>query len=159
MRILGLDPGLSNFGWAILNLTRQRPRVDASGCWKTEPEFSTRERIEQLKANLWEILELNGLHAVSVESWTFQRSKVGFYSVVPRVVEAVHSVCQMRPIDCLEITTGQAKSAAGLTGKCSKKRVGLWVRNFCDGDYPSTNHARDAVLVAFAAGRRVRRAA
>jgi crossover junction endodeoxyribonuclease RuvC len=145
--VIGLDPGVANCGYSVLDFPGRRPVILACGCWKTEPEFSTDDRIHELMANL----------GVSFEAWTYNRSIGAIYSVVPRVCEAIKHTCAMRPIPCVSVTTTQAKRALGLVGKCSKDRVRRMVLACTDGERPKNEHSVDAVAVAVAGMRELRK--
>jgi crossover junction endodeoxyribonuclease RuvC len=68
--ILGVDPGVSETGWAVLT-SEQTPRLVDSGLIKTHPGPALAERLRYIHFELSRILSLHRPEAVAVEEMFF----------------------------------------------------------------------------------------
>lgn len=156
MRILGIDPGLADCGWALVSTSARKPHCLASGTWQTEPAPDWRARVRgivRLCAGIMRDIDL-----VCVEAYTFQgeRSFSANAMRLPYLIGQLTGMAELRKIPCVEVTTQQAKVAVGLRPRSDKADVKRAIRVLLDGEWPTTTHARDAVAAAIA-GERVYR--
>lgn len=74
--VLGLDPSLTAYGWAVVALEK-RPRVVAAGCVRTKPDTKSRHtyqadldgaRVDELATGLLEVLDAHEVALVASEA-------------------------------------------------------------------------------------------
>src|SRR3546814_15832720 len=56
MRILGIDPGLQNTGWGVIESAGNRLRHVADGVVRSDPALPTAERLRQLFDGLMDVI-------------------------------------------------------------------------------------------------------
>ena len=159
MRVLGIDPGIASCGWALLRLTHgQKPRCEASGTWTTAPaDGDDAKRISGIGTLFSGVAR--GVDLIAIEAWSFQRtrgkerranSKAG--TTVPRVIERLRTIADMRNIPCVEVHQQTAKSALGVRTKDGVKRA---VAVLVDCERPTVGkHAVDAIAAGIAGARK-----
>ena len=57
MRVMGLDPGLRNTGWGVIEAEGNRLRHVANGVVRSDPEKPVAERLLQLQIGIMEIVD------------------------------------------------------------------------------------------------------
>lgn len=67
MRVLGVDPGLQNMGWGVIESRGSHLRHVANGTCKSNPKDSLAQRLLSLHAQLCEVLELHAPDTAAVE--------------------------------------------------------------------------------------------
>jgi crossover junction endodeoxyribonuclease RuvC len=71
-RVLGIDPGVSETGWAVLDSEAPAPaRLSASGLIKTYPGDALPERLKRIHAALAAVLSEHAPESVAVEEMFF----------------------------------------------------------------------------------------
>ncbi|MBI3297517.1 MAG: crossover junction endodeoxyribonuclease RuvC [Elusimicrobia bacterium] len=70
-RVLGIDPGVSETGWAVLEPGDGGPRLVDSGCLKTSPRTPLAERLRIIHQALSAILKDHAPASVAVEEMFF----------------------------------------------------------------------------------------
>ncbi len=76
MRVIGIDPGLRNLGWGVIDMQGSRIRHVANGVCKTPPK-SLAERLLSLHHQLTEILSLYRPDAAAVEQTFVNKDGAG----------------------------------------------------------------------------------
>jgi crossover junction endodeoxyribonuclease RuvC len=71
MRVLGVDPGVSETGWAVLEGEASRPALVASGLIKTYPTSDLPSRLKLIHAELSSVISEHSPEAVAVEEMFF----------------------------------------------------------------------------------------
>jgi Holliday junction resolvasome RuvABC endonuclease subunit len=146
--ILGIDPGLSKCGWALMWPGLLRNRM-LCGSWESDKDASNRERIRDMGERFLRILREYQPKAVAIESYGFQSgrgtSSQGAKTV--NVLERIVTLCDERDIPVIELTPAQVKKLCRVKGKVSSEAFAAAF----DGVPRVTNeHGRDAGLVAWA---------
>ena len=67
--ILGIDPGLANTGWALVERSGSRLLVRDSGTLTTTPRMDHVERLRILFDGVGEIVAAGGVTGAAIESW------------------------------------------------------------------------------------------
>lgn len=71
MRILGVDPGMHETGWAVLDGAAASPRLVASGVIRTQPGVPLPERLKAIHAELAAVLREHAPEACAIEEMFF----------------------------------------------------------------------------------------
>ena len=66
-RLLGLDPGLQNTGWGVIDVTGNRLTHIANGVIRTNGKFAMADRLRQLHEGLQDVLNLYQPDEAAVE--------------------------------------------------------------------------------------------
>jgi len=147
MRVLGLDPGLRQTGWGIIDMTDNRLRHVADGVVRSDASLSLAERLVQLYDGIAAILAAFSPEEAAVEE-TF----------VNKNPESTLKLGQARGIALLvparaglavgEYAPTRIKQAVVGTGRAAKEQVGMMVRTLLPGCLAETPDAADALAVA-----------
>lgn len=71
--VLGLDPGLARFGWAVVE-TLPSPRLVAAGCITTSSDLATPKRLLQLSTQLNKIIKTHRPAQMVLEEIFFSKN-------------------------------------------------------------------------------------
>lgn len=74
MRVLGIDPGLAETGWAVLEAAPGGGRLLASGLVRTEPPAALSERLNRLHEELGRVIEWHRPDAMALEEMFFLKA-------------------------------------------------------------------------------------
>lgn len=75
MKILGIDPGVSETGWAVLDHTAPAgPALLASGVIRTAPPAALSERLRDIHAAVTAVLEAHRPDSVAIEEMFFLKA-------------------------------------------------------------------------------------
>ncbi len=151
--ILGIDPGLANTGWAILD--RRSSIVDdrefeliECGCLRTKITSTSAKRLNMIYEELEELIKKYKVEAVAFESLFFAKNAKSALKVAEAI--GVIKVCGERnKIEVAEFTPLQVKMSLVGYGRAEKEQVEIMVRNFLNlEENIQPSHASDAVAVA-----------
>ncbi len=147
MRILGLDPGLRNTGWGIIDVMGNRLCHVADGVIKSDAALPLAERLVQLH---------DGVNAV-IAQWAPEEAAVE-ETFVNKNPESTLKLGQARGVVLLaparaglpvgEYAAALVKQSVVGTGRAAKEQVGMMVRTLLPGCGAATADAADALAVA-----------
>ncbi|HSV28180.1 MAG TPA: crossover junction endodeoxyribonuclease RuvC [Candidatus Omnitrophota bacterium] len=147
MRVLGLDPGLRNTGWGIIDVIDNRLRHVADGVVKSDDKLSLAERLAQLH---------QGVRAV-IAQWEPEEAAVE-ETFVNKNPESTLKLGQARGVVLLapalmglpvgEYAAALVKQSVVGTGRAQKDQVGMMVRTLLPGCLVKSPDAADALAVA-----------
>ena len=125
--MLGIDPGLSRCGVAVVDGPSQRPTLVRAGVVRTGPEEPTARRLATLHAALCEVIAETRPDAVAVER-VFVRaiSENGVPTAQAAGIALLAGAAS--GLDVTEYTATQVKLAITGTGGADKDQVGFMVR-------------------------------
>jgi crossover junction endodeoxyribonuclease RuvC len=158
--ILGIDPGLANTGWGVIEQAGSRLRCLAYGCITTPATDPLPGRLSLIHDQLRTVVGRYGPEACAVESVYFgTNAKTAFATGQARGVAVLAAADCGLPLG--EYGPGEIKMAVVGSGSADKGQVQYMVRTIlgleCD---PSPDHAADALAAAIChAHSRVSRAA
>lgn len=150
MNLLGLDPGIPNFGWAVVK-DGKRPTVIRSGRWHVDITLPPAERIAHSAAKIRELVAAYRPDAIGVETWTFQGRGNTLGIPMAQLVGASIAVCGAQ---VLTPTVQQWKAALGLPRDAKDDEVMTVVCRLTDGWRPETMHEVSGIGIALWAGAR-----
>jgi crossover junction endodeoxyribonuclease RuvC len=146
--VLGIDPGLSRCGYAVLEARGRQPVAVALGVITTPPERPVPLRLAELQAELRSLVAEFRPAAVAVERVLFQVNvrtamSVGQASGIA-MAEAASAGC-----DVVEYSPNQVKEAVAGYGAAGKEQVQLMVQTLLGlAEVPRPPDAADAAAVA-----------
>lgn len=91
--VIGVDPGLSETGWAVLE---KGPRLIASGCIKTSPKTPFPKRLMEIHAGLAEIIAEHRPGSAAIEEMFFVK-----------VAHTIRATLQARGVAMLALAQGR----------------------------------------------------
>ncbi len=148
MVILGLDPGLANTGWGIIEERRGACRARAYGCIHTTADTALAQRLRSIVDDLARVVERYHPDAAAVESIYFGANT---RSAIPTAHArgAALVACSLAGVEVGEYTPMQIKQAVVGTGAADKRQVTYMVRTLLHLDHdPTPDHAADALACA-----------
>ncbi|MBQ6395878.1 MAG: crossover junction endodeoxyribonuclease RuvC [Atopobiaceae bacterium] len=156
MVILGIDPGLANTGWAIVETRGDVCRARAYGCITTEAGVPLNERLGRIYRELSIIVERYHPSDLAVEEVFFSKN---VRSAIPTAHArgAALTAASMLGLTVGEYTPMQLKQAIVGTGSADKHQVTYMVRQVLALDHdPKPDHAADALAAAVCHANMVR---
>lgn len=148
LRVLGIDPGLTRCGYAVVDDGRPRPSAVALGVISTPVEADLPERLARLRADLVRLLEEARPDVVAVERVFFQVNvrtamSVGQASGIA-LTEAWSAGCEV-----VQYTPNEVKQTVAGHGGADKAQVGKMVMMRLGLDaVPKPADAADAAALA-----------
>ena len=157
--ILGIDPGLENTGWGVL-----QSRIDSKkqgdseyelvGCGVilTKSKTKSAERLEHIYDELEKIIKKYKVTEMAIETLFFAKNAKSAIKV-SEAIGVVKLVGVRNGLEVVEYTPLQVKMALVGYGRAEKEQVETMVRSCLNRDEPiSPSHASDAVAVALTHG-------
>lgn len=145
MIVLGIDPGLANTGWGVVE-AGGRPRALAHGTIKTSPRTALEDRLAAIHQVIEGVLAEHQVAAMALEDLYFGRNTSSALAVgQARGVSLV--LAGLRGIPCHAYTPQHVKQAVCGRGSADKDQVQRMVGALL-GVQPSSDHAADALAVA-----------
>lgn len=148
MIVLGIDPGLANTGWGVVETRGSVCRARAYGCVTTKASDSLDRRLGQIFDGVSEAIAAYSPTDLAIEKIFFgenQRSAIA--TAHARGVAIV--ACSRCGLQVGEYTPMQIKQAVVGTGAADKRQVIYMVRNILALDHdPRPDHCADALAAA-----------
>ena len=154
-RCLGIDPGLSNTGWAVVsrNQRGQFAIVDC-GCIITHKKDTEQKRVLQIYNAIRDVLQQHTHDCVAVERVFFNQNPISCLSTA-----GVSYICQLAAeqaeIKSMTFTPQQVKMACGCGGSASKTAVKIFVSQLTKTTITNA-HVADAAACAIAGLLKIR---
>lgn len=148
MVILGIDPGLANTGWGVIEQRHGEVRCRAYGCIETSAGSDLAIRLRRIADELTAVVERYRPHEASIESVYFG---VNARSAIPTAHArgAALVACSLCGVEVGEYTPLQIKQAVVGTGSADKAQVTYMMRVLLHLDHdPAPDHAADALACA-----------
>jgi crossover junction endodeoxyribonuclease RuvC len=144
--VLGIDPGLRNTGWGVIEQRGSTLRCIAYGCITTESHRSVPERLADIHGAIVAVIERYGPHECAVESVYFgTNAKTAFATGQARGVALLAAATMAVG----EYGPGEIKMAVVGSGDADKEQVQYMVRAILGlKDIPRPDHAADALAAA-----------
>lgn len=148
MIILGIDPGLANTGWGVVEHLGSRCRCLAYGCIATSPDEPLSQRLSRVHDELSAVITRYAPTQASVESVYFStNAKTAFATGQARGVAVLATAGA--GLELAEYGPGEIKMAVVGTGDADKRQVQYMVRVVLGlADTPQPDHAADALAAA-----------
>jgi crossover junction endodeoxyribonuclease RuvC len=146
--ILGIDPGLANTGWGVIEHSGPRSRCVAYGCVTTRANEELAQRLSAIHDGIASVIERYSPEECAVESVFFgSNAKSAFATGQARGVALLATAASR--IDLAEYSPVQIKSVVTGSGTADKKQMQYMVRALLNLDHePKPDHCADALAVA-----------
>ena len=147
MRLLGLDPGLRQTGWGVIDIDGNRLRHIANGTVGTDGTLSLAERLVQIEQGLLDVIERYHPEAAAVEETFVNKNpnstlKLGQARGIALLVPA------RAGLTVAEYTPNQVKKSVVGAGHAAKEQIQMMVRTLLPGSEIAGPDAADALAVA-----------
>ncbi len=149
MKIMGIDPGLANTGWGLIeSVSGYSAELIDCGCLNTPPGVSFSERLNMLYKKSLELSEKFSPDEVAVEKLFFAKNTKTAMQVAHArgVIMLAFHHCRK---NIEEYTPLEIKQAVVGYGRADKNQVKFMVRNFLSlSSMPGPDHVSDALAAA-----------
>ena len=148
MIVLGIDPGLANTGFGVVERCGGRLLARDGGVVAVPAGASVEERLGELHDALSGLLREHEPDAMALESLYFGQNARSAFAVGQ--ARGVAMLCAgQRRVPCFSYTPQQVKGAVCGSGRAPKEQVARMVaRMLALPDAPRSEHAADALAVA-----------
>lgn len=146
--ILGIDPGLANTGWGVVQQRGARLSCVAYGCVSTPASMELSVRLRKIHEQVDAVAERFRPCCVGIETvWFGQNITAAFATGQARGAALV--ACAQHGLAVGEFTPRQIKMAVVGTGAADKEQVQYMVKQLLGLDAPpQPDHAADALAAA-----------
>ncbi|MCY4359879.1 crossover junction endodeoxyribonuclease RuvC [Candidatus Synechococcus spongiarum] len=149
MKVLGIDPGLAQVGYGVVN-TADPMTLLACGVIRTRPGPSPGERMVEIARDLRRLVRQHRPRIAAVEKFFFYRSSNTIAVVQARGV-VLMTMARLR-VPTLEYAPTQVKRTLTGDGRADKDQVlNAVMRALCLEHPPQPDDAADAIAVALTA--------
>jgi len=147
MKLLGLDPGLRNTGWGLIESTGNRLTHLANGVVNSTASLPLAERLVQLHDGLVEVIEAMRPDEAAVEETFVNKNptstlKLGQARGIALLVPAKAGIA------VFEYTPNQVKKTVVGAGHAQKEQVQMMVKTLLPGVEIQSADAADALAIA-----------
>jgi crossover junction endodeoxyribonuclease RuvC len=147
VRLIGLDPGLRNTGWGIIDASGNRLRHVANGTVRSDEKDTLAQRLAQIFAGLNDVLDTWRPHSAAVEETFVNKNpsstlKLGQARGIAMLAPA------LRGIPVSEYTPNQVKKSVVGVGHADKDQIHMMVGVLLPGVQLTGPDATDALAVA-----------
>ncbi|WP_205698130.1 crossover junction endodeoxyribonuclease RuvC [Conexibacter sp. SYSU D00693] len=147
MIVLGIDPGLANTGFGVVQRRSGRFVALDGGCVQTPKTWSPEKRLARIHREVDELLLRHEPDAVALEDLYFGQN-VGSAFAVGQARGVVLLAAGQRGVACASYTPQQVKQAVCGTGRAPKEQVQRMVQAMLSlPEPPQPDHAADALAV------------
>ena len=145
---MGIDPGLANTGWGVIEQRGARLTCLAYGCVSTPAEVPLEKRLAKIHEQISAVAERYRPTCVGIETvWFGQNITAAFATGQARGAALV--ACADAALDVGEYTPKNIKSTVVGTGDADKRQVQYMMKQLLGLDAePKPDHAADALAAA-----------
>jgi crossover junction endodeoxyribonuclease RuvC len=148
IRVLGLDPGLADTGFGVIEAGEGHIRHLDHGSIATSPALATGVRLEKIRDGVIEIIERFRPAQAGIESLYFAKNITSALPVAQARGVLLLTLHQYN-IPAFEFAPQQIKVAITGSGRADKRQVQELVRMLLGlSGYPKPDHAADALAAA-----------
>lgn len=153
MFFLGIDPGLSEVGFGVIQISAGQPEFVDAGIIRTTPDQPLPERLSIIKKDLDEILSARHYEAAGVEELFFVKNVTNGIKVAHARGVLLESLND-RKLPIHEMTPSEIKNNLCGSGSADKKQVQEMVKRLLRlNTLPRPHDAADALAVAILTAR------
>ena len=154
--ILGVDPGTTGMGYAVLDHTADPPRILDCGIVRTLPGATPAERLLAIATALESVIAEHSPYALAVERLYFNKNVRTAMAVAE--ARGIALLCAARSgLAVAEYTPQEVKLSVTGTGGADKKQVQRMLATLLSLDSPITeDNVADAIAIALTHVRRAK---
>lgn len=146
--VLGIDPGLANTGYGVVQRRSGRLVALDGGCVTTRPEATPERRLGMIHSAVVDLILRHEPDAVALEALYFGQN-VQSALAVGQARGVVMLAAGQRALGCYDYTPQQVKAAVCGSGRAEKDQVQRMVQTLLGlSALPRPDHAADALAVA-----------
>ena len=146
-RLIGLDPGLRNLGWGVIDVIRRKSIHVANGTISSNAKDDLADRLVQLMRGLEDVVETHQPHQAAVEN-----SFVNKDGVATLKLGQARAVCLLVParkgIKVFEYAPNFIKRSITGVGHADKHQINAMVKTLLPQAKPESEHSADALAIA-----------
>lgn len=146
-RLIGLDPGLRNLGWGVIDVSRGKLIHVANGTISSNAKDDLADRLVQLMRGLEEVFETHQPEQAAVEN-----SFVNKDGVATLKLGQARAVCLLVParkgMKVSEYAPNFVKRSITGAGHADKHQINAMVKTLLPLAKPDSEHAADALAIA-----------
>ncbi len=148
MVILGIDPGLANTGWGVIETRGSQCRARAYGCIHTEKSQGMPRRLKTIHDEIAAVIARYAPEEVAIEE-IFFCSNAQSAIATAQARGAALVACASCGLEIGEYTPMQIKQAVAGTGAAEKQQVQYMVKTLLHLEKePKPDHCADALAAA-----------
>ena len=148
MIVLGIDPGLANTGYGVVQRRSGRLAALDGGVIETRSDLPTERRLAAIHLAVSDLILRHEPDAIALEDLYFGQNARSAMAV-GQARGVVMLAAGQRGLPCAGYTPQQVKAAVCGTGRAPKEQVGRMVQALLSlPAIPSPDHAADALAVA-----------
>ena len=146
-RLIGLDPGLRNLGWGVIDVSRGKLVHIANGTISSNAKDSLADRLVQLMLGLEEVVDTHQPNQAAVEN-----SFVNKDGAATLKLGQARAVCLIVParkgLKVFEYAPNFIKRSVTGAGHADKHQINAMVKTLLPQAKPESEHAADALAIA-----------
>ncbi len=147
MKILGIDPGLRQTGWAVIEVSGQKCTQLAAGTVRSDAKMALADRLMQIDQNLEAVISNWQPDEASVEETFVNKDAAGALKLAQARAIAL-LVCAKAGLEVAEYAPNQIKKTVVGAGHADKSQVDYMVRLQVKNFETDSEDATDAVAIA-----------
>ena len=147
IRILGVDPGLRNTGWGLIDVAGSRLSFLACGSIRTDAQTSLAERLAAIHRALAALIEANGPDEAAVEETFVNRDPQSTLKLGQARGAAITALA-LKKLPVSEYAANLIKKTVVGVGHAEKAQVAMMVRMLLPASNAASPDAADALAVA-----------
>jgi crossover junction endodeoxyribonuclease RuvC len=147
IRILGVDPGLRNTGWGLIEAAGSRLSFLGSGSIRTDAEASLAERLAAIHRALTSLVEANGPDEAAVEETFVNRDPQSTLKLGQARGAAIAALA-LKSLPVSEYAANLIKKTVVGVGHAEKAQVAMMVKMLLPASCAASPDAADALAVA-----------
>ncbi len=153
MRVLGLDPGVADTGWGVIDVTGNQLAAVAYGSIKTPAKQPLKERLVSIHDQLHQLIAEHQPDKAAVEELFFYKN-VTTAIAVGQARGVLLLTLHQHQLPISEFTPLQVKQAVTSYGSADKQQVQRMVQTLLSlKEIPQPDDAADALAVAICAAQ------
>ena len=147
MRLIGLDPGLRNTGWGIIDFIENKITWIASGTISPKTNVTLPERLRTIHEEVSKILEKYNPNSGAIEEIFVNKNPQATLKLGMARGAAI-TACSVNNIYLKEYSPTVIKQAITGSGRASKDQIGAMLKILLPGCNYSSNDESDALAIA-----------
>jgi crossover junction endodeoxyribonuclease RuvC len=147
IRILGIDPGLRNTGWGLIESAGSRLTYLGCGSIRTDAQASLAERLAAIHRALSDLIEQSSPHEAAVEETFVNRDPQSTLKLGQARGAAIAALA-VKELPVSEYAANLIKKTVVGAGHAEKNQVAMMVRMLLPASDATSPDAADALAVA-----------
>lgn len=145
--ILGIDPGLSNTGWAVINTESNKIQYIASGTIKTDSRKEVSERLSEVYNSVLSVIKIHSPAEMAIEDSFVNNNPMSSLKLGQARAASILAASNNK-IKVFEYAPRLVKKAVVGSGKADKNQIIAMVKYLLPTSNASTDHEADALAIA-----------